>query len=85
MFERTQEVDGALIGKTPQSNYPRVLLEMAYKPAVTALMQLASDAGWSTIPGLEVLVGQGVHQFVHWTGITPLYHEARVRNYMFLS
>ncbi|KAJ6037575.1 hypothetical protein N7444_010280 [Penicillium canescens] len=77
MFERTQEVDGALIGKTPGSNDPRVLLEMAYKPAVTALMQLASDAGWSTIPGLEVLVGQGVHQFVHWTGITPLYHEAR--------
>ncbi|KAJ5770958.1 uncharacterized protein N7511_003009 [Penicillium nucicola] len=77
MFERTQEIDGALVGKTPESNNPRVLLEMAYKPAVTALMQLASDAGWSTIPGLEVLVGQGVHQFVYWTGITPLYHEAR--------
>ncbi|KAJ5295002.1 hypothetical protein N7508_009823 [Penicillium antarcticum] len=77
MFERTQEIDGALIGKTSESNNPRVLLEMAYKPAVTALMQLASDSGWSTIPGLEVLVGQGVHQFVHWTGITPLYHEAR--------
>jgi pentafunctional AROM polypeptide len=83
MFERTQEIDGTLIGKTPESNDPRVLLEMAYKPAVTALMQLASDAGWSTIPGLEVLVGQGVHQFVHWTGITPLYHEARVRYHTF--
>jgi pentafunctional AROM polypeptide len=41
-------------------------------------MQLASDAGWKTIPGLEVLVGQGVNQFIHWTGIIPLYHVARV-------
>jgi pentafunctional AROM polypeptide len=40
----------------------RVLLEMAYKPAVTSLMQLASDSGWVTIPGLDVLVGQGIYQ-----------------------
>ncbi|KAJ5091466.1 hypothetical protein NUU61_006336 [Penicillium alfredii] len=77
MFERAQEIDGTQIGKSVDSKSPRVLLEMAYKPAVTALMQLAADAGWNTIPGLEVLVGQGVNQFVHWTGITPLYHEAR--------
>ncbi|KAK5239688.1 3-dehydroquinate dehydratase (3-dehydroquinase), partial [Cryomyces antarcticus] len=55
----------------------RVLLEMAYKPAVTPLTQLASNAGWITIPGLEPLVGQGVHQFKLWTGITPLYDIAR--------
>jgi pentafunctional AROM polypeptide len=82
MFERAQEIDGTLIGKSSDASTPRVLLEMAYKPAVTALMQLASDAGWGTIPGLEVLVGQGVHQFVHWTGITPLYHEARVSKHL---
>lgn len=40
----------------------RTLLEMAYKPSVTALMQLATDAGWKTVNGLEVLVGQGVYQ-----------------------
>lgn len=79
MFERAQEVDGTTIRKSLDSKSPRVLLEMAYKPPVTALMQLASDAGWSTIPGLEVLVGQGVYQFIHWTGITPLYNVARVR------
>lgn len=82
MFERAQEIDGTLIGKSSDASKHRVLLEMAYKPTVTALMQLASDAGWTTIPGLEVLVGQGVHQFVHWTGITPLYHEARVSNHL---
>ncbi|KAJ5901878.1 hypothetical protein N7495_002406 [Penicillium taxi] len=72
MFQRAEEVDSTLEEKSP-----RVLLEMAYKPSVTALMQLAANAGWSTIPGLEVLVGQGVNQFIHWTGISPLYHIAR--------
>ncbi|CAI7641958.1 unnamed protein product [Penicillium pancosmium] len=78
MFERAQQVDGTVIGKSAVGQSPRVLLEMAYKPSVTALMQLASDSGWKTIPGLEVLTGQGVNQFIHWTGITPLYHVARV-------
>ena len=41
---------------------PKILLEMAYKPRVTALMQLAEDAGWITIPGLEALSGQGYYQ-----------------------
>jgi pentafunctional AROM polypeptide len=56
----------------------RILLEMAYKPAVTSLIQLAQDAGWKTVNGLEVLVGQGVHQFEYWTGVKPLYEVARV-------
>ncbi|THD00447.1 hypothetical protein EYZ11_000011 [Aspergillus tanneri] len=75
MFERAEEADADIV-KTGEKA-PRVLLEMAYKPAVTALMQLASDAGWKTIPGLEVLVGQGWYQFKHWTGISPLYEDAR--------
>ncbi|KAB5585386.1 EPSP synthase-domain-containing protein [Coniochaeta sp. 2T2.1] len=56
---------------------PRVLLELAYTPRHTALMQLAEDAGWRTIPGLEVLAAQGWYQFQMWTGITPLYSNAR--------
>ncbi|KAF2139236.1 uncharacterized protein K452DRAFT_300311 [Aplosporella prunicola CBS 121167] len=55
----------------------RFLLEMTYKPPVTALMQLAADAGWRTVNGLEVLVGQGVYQFERWTGIAPLYDVAK--------
>ncbi|KAG9231763.1 Shikimate dehydrogenase [Amylocarpus encephaloides] len=55
----------------------RTLLEMAYKPNVTSLMQLASDAGWMSIPGLEVLSAQGWYQFQKWTGIRPLYADAR--------
>lgn len=40
----------------------RTLLEMAYKPSQTALMLMAKDAGWVTIPGLEVLSAQGWYQ-----------------------
>lgn len=55
----------------------KVLLEMAYKPAVTSLMQLASNSGWKSIPGLEALVGQGIHQFRLWTDIVPTYTVCR--------
>ncbi|EEH44586.2 pentafunctional AROM polypeptide [Paracoccidioides brasiliensis Pb18] len=60
-------------GITPK----RILLEMAYKPSVTSLMKLASDAGWTVLPGLEVLVAQGVYQSEYWTDITPVYENAR--------
>jgi pentafunctional AROM polypeptide len=43
----------------------RTLLEMAYKPSQTALMQMAKDAGWVTLPGLEVLSAQGWYQVGH--------------------
>ncbi|KAH7311776.1 Shikimate dehydrogenase [Stachybotrys elegans] len=57
---------------------PRVLVEMAYKPRHTSVMQLADDAGgWTAIPGLEVLAAQGWLQFLLWTGIQPPYSDAR--------
>ncbi|KAL7624438.1 3-dehydroquinate dehydratase (3-dehydroquinase) [Parahypoxylon ruwenzoriense] len=56
---------------------PRILLEMAYKPRVTALMELAEKSGWLTIPGLEVLASQGYYQFQLWTGIVPLFFDVR--------
>jgi pentafunctional AROM polypeptide len=71
MFEKAKTV------KTERGE-ERILLEMAYKPPVTALIQLGQDAGWKTVNGLEVLVGQGVHQFEYWTGVRPLYGVARV-------
>ena len=55
-----------------------VLLEMAYKPALTPLMQTARETGWTTVSGREVLAAQGVFQFEAWTGIRPLFDTARV-------
>ena len=73
------DAGGALAGVGAKRERKRVLLEMAYKPAETALMLLAADHGWTTVPGAEALVGQGVYQFEHFTGIKPLYEIARVR------
>ncbi|ODV91843.1 hypothetical protein CANCADRAFT_76748 [Tortispora caseinolytica NRRL Y-17796] len=47
----------------------RVLLEMAYKPRLTQIMQLAEFHGWNAIPGLNPLVAQGIEQFKIWTGL----------------
>ena len=55
----------------------QILLEMAYKPTVTDMMEMAGEGGWATIPGLEVLAGQGWYQFEAWTGIEPLYEMLR--------
>jgi len=76
IFERGQDIDGVARGKR-EDPHQRVLLEMAYEPSVTPLMQLAADSGWVTIPGLEAFVRQGVYQFEYWTGITPVYKDAK--------
>ncbi len=68
------ESDGSQGGKM---TVKQILLEMAYKPAVTDMMEMAAGGGWTTIPGLEVLAGQGWYQFEAWTGIEPLYEMLR--------
>lgn len=57
-----REVLVAVLRHPKASESTRVLLELAYTPRHTALMQLAEDAGWRTIPGLEVLAAQGWYQ-----------------------
>lgn len=48
----------------------RTLLELAYKPAHTAVMQMAEQVGkWKTVQGLETLVTQGIWQAEYWNGI----------------
>jgi pentafunctional AROM polypeptide len=49
---------------------PGVVVDMAYKPAETALLKLAKEtaANWTNVPGLEVLLAQGYVQFEKWTG-----------------
>ena len=63
---------------TDKTKQPRILLDMAYKPATTDLMRFAQQKGWTTIPGLDVLGAQGIYQFQLWTGILPLYDQAKV-------
>jgi pentafunctional AROM polypeptide len=73
-----REVLDILLRKAPAANEKRVLLEMAYKPLKTPSMEMAEGiGGWVTIPGLEVLTSQGWYQFQEWTGIKPMYDDAR--------
>jgi pentafunctional AROM polypeptide len=61
--QNMREVLAALLRhERSDTSSQRTLLEMAYKPRQTALMQMAQDAGWTTIPGLEVLSAQGWYQ-----------------------
>jgi pentafunctional AROM polypeptide len=73
-----RNVVAAVVGQRSREHGTRVLVEMAYKPRQTPIMHMADDAGgWTTIPGLEVLAAQGWYQFEMWTGITPIYTDAR--------
>ncbi|KHN97845.1 pentafunctional AROM polypeptide [Metarhizium album ARSEF 1941] len=63
---------------TAVSQGQRVLLEMAYRPRHTQIVQMAESTNkWLVIPGLEVLASQGWYQFEAWTDIQPLYLQAR--------
>ncbi|KAI2617372.1 Pentafunctional AroM protein [Hypoxylon sp. NC1633] len=73
----TWELLGSVLRQPKHSDGLRVLLEMAYKPRRTPLMELAENSGWTTIPGLEVLASQGYYQFQLWTDIVPLFSDVR--------
>ncbi|KAH9838078.1 aromatic amino acid family biosynthesis-like protein [Rhodofomes roseus] len=47
-----------------------VVIDMAYKPAETPLLTLASNVAkdWTSVRGLQVLLEQGFMQFYLWTG-----------------
>ncbi|BFZ57540.1 3-dehydroquinate dehydratase (3-dehydroquinase) [Savitreella phatthalungensis] len=65
------QIDGAIRAALDTAlSRSGVLLEMAYKPRITAIMQLAEQSGWRTVPGVEALVQQGILQFKLWTGYT---------------
>ncbi|KAJ3416680.1 3-dehydroquinate dehydratase (3-dehydroquinase) [Chytridiales sp. JEL 0842] len=52
-----------------------VVVDMAYKPLETVMLEMTKamsreggSVNWSGVPGIEVLVEQGLEQFVRWTG-----------------
>lgn len=53
------------------------LLDAAYKPRVTPVMRIAEEKfQWTVVPGVEMLVNQGVLQFRVHTKLTPPYKVA---------
>ncbi|MCJ1405744.1 3-dehydroquinate dehydratase (3-dehydroquinase) [Xylographa trunciseda] len=76
----TEAILKELFRLPPQSSRQKaILLEMAYQPRTTAVMDLATQLGWETISGLEALAGQGLFQvcmlhkqeFAHDIKLTP--------------
>ena len=47
----------------------RIVYDLVYNPAETALLKLARGAGAQPIGGLEMLIGQAHAQFEWWTGM----------------
>ncbi|KAJ1819875.1 3-dehydroquinate dehydratase (3-dehydroquinase) [Coemansia sp. RSA 2675] len=47
-----------------------VALDMAYKPRWTPLLESAKRHGWTVVPGVDVLIEQGIHQLEKWTHLT---------------
>jgi 3-dehydroquinate dehydratase/shikimate dehydrogenase len=45
-----------------------LVMETIYNPIRTRLLSDAQDAGWRTIDGVDMFVGQGARQFELWTG-----------------
>lgn len=45
-----------------------ILVEMAYRPPVTATMRVAARHGWTVCNGMDVLKEQAFAQFELWTG-----------------
>ncbi|GAA6010072.1 hypothetical protein JCM11491_005854 [Sporobolomyces phaffii] len=49
-----------------------VLIDVAYKPKITPLIDLAERTpGWTGVPGIEMLLEQGFWQSNMWTGRVP--------------
>ena len=66
--------DWALPSSTASTSLPSaaghrpVVLDVVYKPPLTALVQQARGAGLTVVPGATMLVEQGVEQSERWTG-----------------
>ncbi|GBC05867.1 hypothetical protein RclHR1_06490002 [Rhizophagus clarus] len=45
-----------------------VIVEMAYKPRRTQLLEKGAEKGWIGVEGIQVLIEQGLCQFEEWTG-----------------
>jgi shikimate 5-dehydrogenase len=48
-----------------------MVMDIVYQPLQTKLLREAKEKGCLTINGLEMLVRQGVAQFMIWTGRRP--------------
>ncbi|HBE83828.1 MAG TPA: hypothetical protein DDW24_13780 [Blastocatellia bacterium] len=59
------------IVKGDQMKGVKLVYDLIYNPEETLLIREARASGCETLGGLDMLIGQAVHQFEMWTGHTP--------------
>ena len=70
-------VDKCIVDKSIIENY-EYIIDLVYNPIFTKLMQLGVKAGKKCIPGIYMLVSQGITSQAYWQGIKMDYMISRV-------
>ena len=70
-------VDKCIVDKSVIENY-EYIIDLVYNPIFTKLMQLGVKAGKKCIPGIYMLVSQGITSQAYWQGIKMDYMISRV-------
>ena len=71
------DVDKCIVDKSIIENY-EYIIDLVYNPIFTKLMQLGVKANKKCIPGLYMLVSQGITSQAYWQGIKMDYMISRV-------
>jgi shikimate dehydrogenase len=62
-----------------------IVADIVYNPRETKLLQVAKEKGCRTVPGLGMLIYQGVAAFKLWTGVEPPVEEMREKVYQLMQ
>ena len=70
-------VDECIVDKSIVENY-EYIIDLVYNPIFTKLMQIGVKAGKKCIPGIYMLVSQGITSQSYWQGIKMDYMISRI-------
>ena len=62
-----------------------IVADIVYNPRETKLLQVAKAKGCPVVPGIGMLIYQGVEAFKLWTGVEPPVVEMREKVYQLMS
>ena len=72
-------IDDALLRKE------LIVVDIVYNPRETKLLRIAKAKGCPTVPGIGMLIYQGVEAFKLWTGVQPPVEEMREKVHQLIN
>jgi len=72
-------IDDALLRKE------LIVVDIVYNPRETKLLRIAKAKGCPTVPGIGMLIYQGVEAFKLWTGVQPPVEEMRKKVHQLIN